>query len=90
MIRTVIFIFIATLFIIGLQFYGKPVLGLSENTWSVIIGLLSLLFGVTPIIKGASLSKTLSGDNNISIQNTGNINGNITIHKNKDEFNDEK
>lgn len=88
MIRTVIFICIAASFIICLQFYGKPVLGLSENTWSVIIGLFGLLFSVTPIIKGASLSG--SGDNNISIQNTGNINGNITINKNKEEDNGKK
>ena len=64
--------------------FDKSFLGFNPNSWSMIFGALSLLFGASYIrdrfVKN-NISANLNGDNIQNIQNSGKINGNININQ---------
>lgn len=64
--------------------FDKSFLGLNPNSWSMIFSALSFLFGASYIKSRffkSSISANLNGNNIQNIQNSGKINGNISINQ---------
>ncbi len=80
----IFFVIIWLLLALITNIFDKSFLGLNPNSWSMIFGALSLLFGASYMrdrFVRNNINANLNGDNIQNIQNSGKINGDININQ---------